>query len=143
MSKIAIIFWSGTGNTEAMANAILDGVRSAGADVSLFSVTDITADEAKCYDKLILGCPSMGSEVLEESAFEPFFSSLEGYLSGKSIALFGSFGWGDGQWMRDWVDRSVEAGALVHNGEGLIINEVPHSSDLESCRKFGSDFATR
>ena len=90
MSKTAIIYWSGTGNTEAMANAIFDGAKEINADTKLFSVDQITADEAKDYNNLIFGCPAMGAEELEEGEFEPFFAELEGNLSGKNVALFGS-----------------------------------------------------
>lgn len=105
MSKIAVIYWSGTGNTQATAEAVAEGAKNAGAQADLFSVSDTSADAAAAYDKLALGCPAMGAEVLEESEFEPFFTELEGRLSGKKVVLFGSYGWGDGQWMRDRADR--------------------------------------
>ena len=95
--KVAVIYWSGTGNTEQMAQAIAEG---AGAD--LFAVSDFSG-KLDAYDRVAFGCSAMGDEVLEESEFEPFFAEVEGELSGKTIALFGSYGWGDGQWMRDWV----------------------------------------
>ena len=104
MSSIAVIYWSMTGNTQAMAEAIAQGAREAGAQVDVFSVDQVGVDQVLEYDQLALGCPAMGAEVLEESEFEPFFSQLEGRLSGKSVALFGSYGWGDGQWMRDWEE---------------------------------------
>ena len=107
MSKSAVIYWSGTGNTEAMAQAVLDGLNGAGEDAALFSADSVRAADAAQYDKLALGCPAMGAEVLEESVFEPFFTELEPLLSGKKVALFGSYGWGDGQWMRDWQDLSL------------------------------------
>ena len=96
MSKLAVIYWSMTGNTQAMAEAIADGAREAGAQADLFSVDQVTVDQALEYDKLALGCPAMGAEVLEEAEFEPFFTALEGRLGGKRVALFGSYGWGDG-----------------------------------------------
>ena len=107
MSSIAVIYWSMTGNTQAMAEAIAKGAREAGAQVDVFSVDQVGVDQVLEYDQLALGCPAMGAEVLEESEFEPFFSQLEGRLSGKSVALFGSYGWGDGQWMRDWEERTA------------------------------------
>lgn len=139
MSKIAVIYWSGTGNTEAMANAILKGAKSAGAEVTLFNVTDITADQAATYEKLMLGCPSMGAEVLEEIDFEPFYTDLEGKISGKKIALFGSYGWGDGEWMRDWQSRVERTGANLFE-EGLILNEMPDAEGLETCEAFAQRF---
>lgn len=137
MSKTAIIYWSGTGNTEAMANAVLEGAKAVNAETALFSVSQITADSAAEYDTLILGCPAMGAEVLEESEFEPFFAELEKKLSGKKVALFGSYGWGDGEWMRDWENRVNECGANLIGGEGLIINDMPDDDGLESCRELG------
>jgi flavodoxin short chain len=137
MSKTAVIYWSGTGNTEAMAKAVESGLRDAGADVALLSVEKAGPDAADAYDKLAFGCPSMGSENLEEELFEPFFASVEGKLANKKIALFGSYGWGDGQWMRDWQDRAVKAGAVLFE-EGLIQQEAP---DESVCAEFGKRFA--
>ena len=141
MSKAAVIYWSMTGNTEAMANAVAEGLKSAGAEVDLKQVSEISANDALGYDLLALGCPAMGAEVLEESEFEPFFTELEGKLSGKKVALFGSYGWGDGQWMRDWVERAQGDGAQVLNGEGLICNEAPDDDVQAACRKLGADLA--
>ena len=129
--KTAVIYWSGTGNTEQMASAVAEG---AGAE--LFSVSDFGGDIAD-YDRIAFGCPSMGDEVLEESEFEPFFASVEAKLGGKKIALFGSYGWGDGQWMRDWTERAKAAGAEITNGEGLIINDAPDDNGLADCRALG------
>ena len=142
MSKLAVIYWSMTGNTEAMADAVADGAKEAGADVSLVSVSDITPAQAAGYDLLALGCPAMGDEVLEESEFEPFFTDLEGSLSGKTVGLFGSYGWGDGQWMRDWQDRTEQAGARLFRGEGLIVNEAPDDDALADCNAFGRELAS-
>ena len=137
MSKTAIIFWSGTGNTESMAKAILEGAKNKNPDTVFFSVSDISADEAASYDTLILGCPAMGAEVLEESEFEPFFAELEPNLSGKSIALFGSYGWGDGEWMREWEKRIINAGGNLVGGQGLIVNDAPDDAALDECRALG------
>lgn len=141
MDKTAIIYWSQTGNTEAMANAILDGMKDAGADVQLFTVSELSASDAAAYPKLALGCPAMGAEVLEESEFEPFFTELENNLSGKKVALFGSYGWGDGEWMRFWQDRTTAAGARLYDGEGLIVHETPDAEAEASCKAFGQGFA--
>ncbi len=138
MSKTAIIYWSGTGNTEAMAAAVLEGAKTQNADTQSFTVSQISADEAAGYDTLILGCPAMGAEVLEEAEFEPFFTELEGKLSGKNVALFGSYGWGDGEWMRSWEQRTADAGAVLVNGEGLIIHETPDDDGLAKCRELGA-----
>ena len=141
MSKMAVIYWSMTGNTQAMAEAIADGAREAGAQVDVFTVDQVSVDQALEYDKLALGCPAMGAEVLEEAEFEPFFTALEGRLGGKQVALFGSFGWGDGQWMRDWKTRADGANAVVYQDEGLILNEAPDEEGLAQCRAFGAGFA--
>jgi len=140
MSKMAVIYWSMSGNTEAMANAIAEGAQGAGAEVDVKQVSEITVDQALEYDLLALGCPAMGAEVLEESEFEPFFTDLEGRLSGKKVALFGSYGWGDGQWMRDWQARTEAANANLYD-QGLILNETPDDDGLTQCRAFGAGFA--
>lgn len=139
MSQTAVIFWSGTGNTEAMAKAIYEEIQSQDSNAKLFSVSDIDADSAKAYDKLILGCPSMGAEVLEESEFEPFYTALESGISGKKVALFGSYGWGDGEWMREWEKRVEQKGGMLFE-EGLIINEAPDSSGIAECKAFAKRF---
>ena len=141
MRKLAVIYWTGTGNTGAMAQAVADGAKGAGAEAELLTVSEISADAAAAYDKLALGCPAMGAEVLEEGEFEPFFTALEGKLSGKKVALFGSYGWGDGQWMREWQERTEKAGAVLC-GEGLIVNEAPDEAGLESCRALGARLAS-
>ena len=141
MSRIAVIYWSMTGNTQAMAEAIAQGAQGAGAQVDVFSVDQAGVDQVVEYDGLALGCPAMGAEVLEESEFEPFFSQLEGRLSGRDVALFGSYGWGDGQWMRDWEERTDRAGGTVCPGEGLILHETPDESGLDRCRTLGAGLA--
>lgn len=141
MSKMAVIYWSQTGNTEMMANAIADGAREAGAECDVLQVSDINAADAANYDKLALGCPAMGAEVLEESEFDPFFTDLESRLTGRKIALFGSYGWGDGQWMRDWVQRTNDANANIYTDEGLMAHETPDDAMLTQCREFGRGFA--
>ena len=133
MSKIAVIYWSMSGNTEAMANAIAEGAERAGAEVDVKQVSEITVDQALEYDKLALGCPAMGAEVLEESEFEPMFASLEGSLNGKKVALFGSYGWGTGEWMDNWKQRTEDTGATVIGT--AIVNETPDNS--EECAALG------
>ena len=141
MGKAAVIYWSGTGNTETMALAVLEGAKEQNPDTAYFSVSEISADDAAKYDTLILGCPAMGDEVLEEGEFEPFFSDLEASLSGKKIALFGSYGWGDGQWMRDWQDRVIAAGAALCGGEGLIVQNAPDGDGISQCEELGAALA--
>lgn len=133
----AIIYWSGTGNTEAMAHAIEEGMNAKGAAASVFSVDQVSANVANEYERFAFGCPSMGVEVLEEDEFEPFFTEIERNLKEKKVALFGSYGWGDGEWMQDWQARTEAAGAVLFE-EGLIQLEEP---DEELCRSFGGRFA--
>ena len=142
MSKIAIVFWSGTGNTEVMANYIAEGVRTAGGEVEMFGPGDFTAGQLTSFSAVAFGCPAMGSEVLEEGEFEPMFAALENSLSGKNIALFGSYGWGDGQWMRDWCARCNDAGANLLDENGLTVNETPDAAGEEACRELGKKLAT-
>ena len=132
--KTAVIYWSGTGNTEAMAKAVAEG---AGAD--LFEVSEFSADLAD-FDAIAFGCPAMGAEVLEEDVFEPFFADSEAKISGKKVALFGSYGWGDGQWMRDWEDRAKAAGAELV-ADGLTVNEAPDDDALAQCKALGETLA--
>ena len=132
--KAAVIYWSGTGNTEQMANAIAEG---AGAE--LFSVSDFTGDIAD-YDRIAFGCSAMGDEVLEESEFEPFFTAIEGALSGKTIALFGSYGWGDGEWMRTWEEGCASAGIRLA-ADSVTCCEAPDDAALDACRALGKELA--
>ena len=141
MSKIAVVYWSGTGNTEAMAKAVLEGAKEKGAEVVLLTPDEFDVSMMDSYDAIAFGCPAMGAEVLEEEEFEPMFASCESKLSGKRIALFGSYGWGDGQWMRDWVQRTNDANAVIYTDEGLIINETPDEDGLAKCKEFGKGFA--
>ena len=114
MSKVAVVFWSATGNTETMANCVAEG-----ANGTIVPCSEMNAAKLAEFDAVAFGCPAMGAEQLEESEFEPMFSDLEGSLNGKKIALFGSYGWGDGQWMRDWVERAQGDGAQGAQRRGL------------------------
>lgn len=140
MKKVAVVYWSGTGNTEAMANAVAEGAKSAGAEVSIFTSAEFSASMMDDFDGIAFGCPSMGAEVLEEEEFEPMFSECEGKLGGKSIALFGSYGWGDGEWMRNWEEQCKGAGAYL-TSDCVICNEMPNDSGLADCRALGASLA--
>lgn len=129
--KTAVIYWSGTGNTEAMAKAVAE---SAGAE--LFTISEFSGN-VEDYDAIAFGCPAMGAEMLEEDEFEPFFTEIEGRLGGKKVGLFGSYGWGDGEWMRNWETRVESDGAVLAGGEGVIANDAPSDDDLEKCRALG------
>ena len=140
MSKLAVIYWSMSGNTEAMANAIAQGARDAGAEVDLMQVSETTAEQARGDPLLAVGCPALGAEVREDAEIEPVVTELEGRLSGKKLALFGSYGWGDGQWMRDWQARAEGAGANLYE-DGLMAHETPDDDALEQCRALGAGLA--
>lgn len=141
MSKISVVFWSQSGNTQAMAEAIAKGITEAGKEAESVYVGDVSVEDLKKENVFALGCPAMGAEVLEETEMEPFVADVEGFATGKTIALFGSYGWGDGQWMRDWVERMNAAGAKVLNGEGLICQEAPDDAALASCESLGKQLA--
>ena len=141
MDKIAIVYWSGTGNTEKMASCIAEGVKEAGAEAVLLSPAEFTLQKLTEFKAVAFGCPAMGAEQLEEDEFEPMFAGLEGSLSGKKVALFGSFGWGDGQWMRDWSARCQSSGANLFDEEGLVANETPNADKQEDCRELGRKLA--
>ena len=140
MGKVAVVYWSGTGNTEMMANAVAEGARSAGYEADMYTPSDFAPDVMSGYEKIAFGCPSMGAEQLEEGEFEPMFSALEPELGGKKRALFGSYGWGDGEWMRNWEDACRSDGAELI-AEGLIVNETPDDDALESCKGLGASLA--
>ena len=137
MSKIAVVYWSGTGNTEAMANAVAEGAKNAGAAVELFTADAFSASRMDDFDAIAFGCPSMGAEQLEESEFEPMFTDCESRLSGKKIALFGSYGWGDGEWMRSWEDTCRDKGAELAC-ESVICMEAPDDEAEAACRSLGA-----
>ena len=137
MSKIAVVYWSGTGNTEAMASAVAEGAKNAGAEVTLFTATEFSAGMMDDFDAIAFGCPSMGAEQLEETEFEPMFDDCKAKLSGKKIGLFGSYGWGDGEWMREWEDTCRSAGASLVS-EGVICMEAPDDEAEENCRNLGA-----
>ncbi len=139
--KTAVVFWSGTGNTEAMANAVADGMKEKGAEVSVLGPSDFTADKVAEFDAIAFGCPAMGAEVLEEGEFDPMFTAIEGSLSGKKIALFGSYGWGDGEWMRNWEDRCKAAGANLVC-DSVIVNDAPDADGVANCKNLGAALAS-
>ena len=141
MAEVKIIYWSGTGNTAAMAQSVADGVTAAGAEAKIIPVENAGAADIADVKAFALGCPSMGAEQLEESSMEPFVEEILGSVSGKKILLFGSYGWGDGQWMRDWEERMTAAGATVLNGEGLICQETPDDDAIKQCEELGEQLA--
>ncbi|MGN0178487.1 MAG: flavodoxin [Monoglobaceae bacterium] len=137
MSKIAVVYWSGTGNTEAMATAVLEGVKEKGAEGVMLKATEFDESMIDSFDAIAFGCPSMGSEQLEDSEFEPMFVSCEPKLKGKKIALFGSYGWGDGEWMRNWEDTCTSDGA-VFACDSVICNDAPNDDAISACKALGA-----
>ncbi len=142
MKNITIVYWSGTGNTQKMAMAVAEGAKEGGNSVNVVEVQDAVKEDVVKSDAIALGCPSMGCEVLEEEQMEPFVQALESEdLKGKPIALFGSYDWGDGQWMRDWDDRMGKLGVRLAS-EGLAIQNTPDEDGLAQCRELGSKLAS-
>jgi len=138
MSKVAVIYWSGTGNTEAMANAVAEGAKAAGADVTLLTCAEVNS--AAAYDAVALGCPAMGAEELEDGEFLPMLESIESALSGKKVALFGSYGWGDGEWMRTWEGRCAKKDIALA-ADSVIVNEAPDEDGIAQCKALGAALA--
>ena len=141
MEKIYVIYWSMSGNTQAMAEAIAKGINDAGKEAVVQYVSEASVSELQDAKVFALGCPAMGAEVLEEGEMEPFVSEVEGIAAGKNIALFGSYGWGDGQWMRDWEERMSGCGAEIVNGAGLICHETPDDAMISECENLGKQIA--
>ncbi len=140
MSKIAVVYWSGTGNTEEMAGAVVEGAKAKGAEVSLFTSDTFGADKMDKFDAIAFGCPAMGDEVLEETEFEPMFNECADKLNGKKIALFGSYGWGDGEWMRNWEDVCKEKGANLAC-DSVICADAPDDDAKAACNNLGAALA--
>ena len=140
--KISVVFWSQSGNTAAMADAVGQGITEAGKEAEVIEVSSASLDALKEEKAFALGCPAMGAEVLEEGEMEPFVEEVEKFAKGKNIALFGSYGWGDGEWMREWESRMLDAGANVLNREGLICHETTDDDALEDCRSLGKQLAS-
>ena len=136
MSKIAVVYWSGTGNTERMASKIVEGVREAGGDAVLYTAAQFGRSLIKDYDVVVFGCPSMGAEQLEESEFAPMFENCLPELSGRKIALFGSYGWGDGEWMRSWEEKCQNDGVALAI-DSVICNEDPDDEAQAACIELG------
>lgn len=140
MSKTAVVFWSGTGNTEEMANAVLEGMKENGADASIYSADAFQAGDVEGYDAIAFGCPAMGAEVLEEDEFQPLFDECKLALAGKKVALFGSYGWGDGEWMRNWEDDCKEAGIELIC-DSAVCNDAPDEDAITACKELGAALA--
>lgn len=137
MSKIAVVYWSGTGNTEAMAQAVAEGAKEKGAEVAVLTATEFNDSMMDTYDAIAFGCPSMGAEELEDAEFAPMFASCEPKLNGKKIALFGSYGWGDGEWMRNWEETCRGDGAVLAH-DFVICNEAPDVNAVTACKELGA-----
>lgn len=141
MEKVSIVYWSQTGNTEAMAKMIAQGAEEAGAKAELIEVSSANVDELLALPGFAIGCPAMGAEELEDAEVEPFVASIEGKVSGKSLLLFGSYDWGDGEWMRIWQDRMTAKGASLVTGEGVIANNAPDAEAEAKLKVAGAELA--
>ena len=141
MSKIQVVYWTQSGNTQAMAEAVGRGIEAAGKEAEVVDVSTADMDALKASSVFAMGCPAMGAEVLEEGEMEPFVEEVEGFAAGKKIALFGSYGWGDGEWMRNWVARMEEAGAQVYGGEDAICMNEPDSEAEAKLEALGKELA--
>lgn len=141
MDKVIVAYWSQTGNTAAMAAAVGEGITEAGKEAVVTDISSVSMDDLKEASAFALGCPAMGAEVLEEGEMEPFVTEVEAFAAGKKIGLFGSYGWGDGQWMRDWSDRMKQAGAYVLGGEDAICCGAPDASAEEALKELGRQLA--
>lgn len=141
MKKIAVVYWSGTGNTKAMASAVAEGIQKTGGEAVLLTPSEFDASMLSSLDATAFGCPAMGAEVLEEMEFQPMFDACLPKLGGKRIALFGSYGWGDGEWMRAWESACEDAGAFLICSS-VMCNEAPDDSGLEQCRALGAALAS-
>lgn len=140
MSKIAVVYWSGTGNTEKMAGFVVEGAKAAGAEVDLFSAYEFSVDKVAEYEGLAFGCPSMGNEQLEDSEFEPMFEEVKTALNNKKVALFGSYGWGGGEWMKIWEESCSTTGCKLVT-ESVIVNGEPEADTEEACKELGAALA--
>ncbi|MBP2025236.1 flavodoxin [Peptoniphilus stercorisuis] len=140
MSKINVIYWSGTGNTERMAEAIVKGAKDEGADVNLIPVSAATEEDVKNADKLAFGCPAMGAEELEEGEMRPFMDKANTLISGKKVLLFGSYEWADGEWMRLWQEEIEDTGANLIV-DGFIAYDNPDEDAIDECISLGKELA--
>lgn len=141
MAELKVVFWSGTGNTEAMADFVVKGAQDAGVEAKAVSMEDISAADLAGDKVFALGSPSMGDEELEETIVAPFVDELVKSVSGKTVGMFGSYGWGDGEWMRNWVEQMKQAGATVVGDEGVICNDAPDGEAEEALRALGGKLA--
>lgn len=136
MSQVAVIYWSGTGCTEEMAQAVVEGIKGKGATAELFTAGEFSESKIAEFDGFAFGCSAQGAEVLEEGEFQPMWDGVKSALRGKKVVLFGSYGWGDGEWMRTWVSECEDAGIDV--AENYICNETPGDDELGECKKIGA-----
>ena len=140
MKKVAVVYWSGTGNTEAMAHAVADGAKKSGAEVTVLTSAEFGPAQVGSFDAFAFGCPAMGAEVLEESEFQPMWDDCKGALGSKPVVLFGSYGWGDGEWMRSWASDAEEAG-IMFAADYVICNDAPDDDAKAKCEALGAALA--
>lgn len=139
MKKVAVVYFSMTGNTEAMAVEVAAGAREAGLEVDLMTSAEFSSDQVDAYEAIAFGCPAMGDEELEADEFEPLFASCEDVLGDKPIVLFGSYEWAEGQWMLNWKERCAAKG--LHVLDTVIAYDAPDDAAQEACRALGKSLA--
>ena len=135
MNRVAVVYWSGTGHTQAMAEAVASACSG-----KLMTAAEFTHDQVAEYDAIAFGCPAMGAEVLEEMGFQPMWDEAKGFLGGKNVALFGSYGWGDGEWMRSW-EADCEEAMVNLVCESVICMAAPDDTAIEACKALGKAVA--
>lgn len=140
MKKVNIIYWSGTGNTEKMANAIADGAKNEGAEVRIIPVSEASIDDVKEVENIAFGCPAMGNEELEEAEMRPFMDMANEVISGKNVVIFGSYEWADGEWMKSWQEEIEDTGAKLI-ADGFAAYDNPDENAIEDCISLGRDLA--
>lgn len=139
--KVNVIYWTGTGNTEAMAEFVVEGAKEAGAEVELFFVGDASVEDFQNADAVALGCPACGDEELDDTEFGPYIDSIEEFAKGKKMLLFGSYSWHEGGYMDDWADRMKGLGADLINS-GIVSRDEPDDEVAQALREAGKQLAT-
>lgn len=140
--KTTIIYWSSTGNTEKMAQLIGKGLTEIAVDVAIKQVSESSCQDIEDSDIVLLGCSAMGVEEIDTSEMEPFIKTNGEAFVNKKVALFGSYGWGDGEWMQDWETMMSDLGASIEV-DSLTVNEMPVGDSELNCIEFGKDIGRK
>lgn len=134
MKKISIIYWSNGGNVEVLANTMADELEQAGVNVCIKHVSDADVSDVIEADAVAFGSPSMDNNRIEQQEMEPFINEFKLLpINGKKAVLFGSYGWDDGQFIKNWVVRMKDYGFNVLGD--LAVKESPTDDDIEEAKK--------